>query len=378
MKLIKFFLKLLVFFVIVIVFLNVFGGHKNSSPAHTKNNVATSSAHTTASRSPSSPADIKNGVTPPTSAKVTPQASSNLKIKFGTYFAPRNFPASILELRDKEIEEYFTDLREVGDHSSQLVRWDEPELEGHMKEIVKRIKAHGFKVHLHLDPLTGWSHATPAPPKSLGKTSFGDPEVRNAFIQKLLEFAALKPDVLGMGTEVNLMLHEGHTKEFQNYVSLVKEAYKAIKAQYPSQKLAVSFSWDVMRSDNTYSALKEFEGATDIYAFTSYPNILTVPGGNPLPNNFYDDIRNYLPTERIAISEIGWYSGVNSSEESQTAFYKAFPGMLARVYPEFVTQFVTYDYPKGVTSDERFRTLGVRHENGTPKKAWDVIHNYAK
>ena len=310
---------------------------------------------------------------------VVPQPPGSLILgstKFGTYFAPRNFPTSFLTMQQDLIDQYFKDASEIGDHTSFLMRWDEPELLDLTKKIFDQAKKKGLKIHIHIDPLTGWTHAKAAPPAPLKGRHFSDPEVRQAFIKAVLDFAALKPDVLGIGTEVNLMLHENNDQEFADYVSLSKEAYAAIKKTYPKQLVTLSFSWDVMRKDKNYNILQQFKNSADVLSFTTYPNILTAPSVSRLPKNFFGDIRQHLPNERIAISELGWFSGENGSEETQAEFYEALPELLKDVKPEFVTQFVTYDFSKSFLNDEKFRTLGLRNEDGTVKKAWETVRDF--
>ena len=313
---------------------------------------------------------------PPTSP--TSGGTKFSSTKFGTYFSPRNFPTSFLTQDQNLIDQYFKDTAEIGNHTAFLMRWDEPELADLTKKIFDQAKNRGLKVHIHLDPLTGWSHAKAAPPKPLDQKSFSDTEVREAFKKRVLEIAAWKPDVLGIGTEVNLMLHEKNEKEFADYVSLSKETYVAIKKAYPKQTVTLSFAWDVMRWDNQYSILSQFKDSVDVYSFTTYPNVLTVPNQVSLQNNFFADIRKYLPNERIAISEIAFFSGGSSSEKIQADYYLALPELLKGVKPEFITQFTMYDFPSSFVSDERFRTLGIRNEDGSEKKVWQVLKQFFK
>ncbi len=339
-KVLKWFVIFFAGLFVLALIINVLGGNKEKDP----------------SPEPVSPSPVLGGTT-----------------EFGSYFAPRNFPASFLNMQQQEIDEYFARALEIGDHTSVLMRWDEQELQGLTKQVLDQAKKKGLKVHIHLDPLTGWSHAEAAPPDPLKGRHFSDAEVRQAFINETLKIAAWKPDVLGIGTEVNLMLHEKNEQEFSDYVSLSKETYAAVKKKYPNQTVTLSFAWDVMRMDKQYEILSQFKDSSDIFSFTTYPNILSAPTPSKLPKNFFGEIRKYLPTQRIAISEIAFYSGAGGSEEIQSQFYAALPELLKEVKPEYVTQFGLYDIPSNTGVDERFQTFGLLKADGTQKKAWEVV-----
>ena len=48
-----------------------------------------------------------------------------------------------------------------------------------------------------------------------------------------MRLAALKPDVLGLATEINFLAQ--NPAEFASFVSLAHEAYAAVKKRYPAQ-----------------------------------------------------------------------------------------------------------------------------------------------
>ena len=293
---------------------------------------------------------------------------------FGSYLSPRNFPDSIIRKQKADIDEYFNLNREVGSHTAILLRWDDPAgLYKIYDSLMERARKEGFKFYLHWDPLTEMTHAAPAPPKSLGATSFGDPKVREAYIEAVLDLAAKKPDLLGIGTEVNLMLLHGNPAEYEHFKSLAKEAYSAIKAKYPNQLVTISFSWDVVRIYSQYRYLNDFKDSADILSFTTYPNAFDIPFDR-IMGDYYSSIRRYLPNEKVAISEIGWYSG--NTPEIQAEFYKRLPNLLKDLKPEFVTQFFMFDLPDKYPVEEKFKSLGFIKSDGQFKPSWEVVKNY--
>lgn len=318
-------------------------------------------------------AGVKPDTTPntATSNTATPPKTSWRIVK-GTYFMPIDFPSSMLYNEEAKIKQYYDLNRQIGSHVSVLQRWDD-NTEVFLYRIWDRSKTEGFKFYLYLDPLTGMTHAKSAPPSSLSGKTFADTELRNAFKQKVLEYAAKKPDVLGIGTEVNLMLFHDNQEEFDNYVSLAKETYDVVKAKYPRQVVTISFSWEIMIIKNQYDILSKFKNSLDLYTFTSYPNIFAANIPSDLKTDFYSKIRTYLPSQKVAISELGWFSAGRSTEEDQAKFIARLPELLKNLKPEYITYFHMFDLSTDITTDPQFNSLGLFHRDGTPKPSWEEM-----
>ena len=143
-----------------------------------------------------------------------------------------------------------------------------------------------FDFPILLSPIAvSGSRDTPAIPPSVAGTGFGDATVRAVFRARALQLAASVPDVLGLGTEVNLLAANG--PEFAANVSLFQETVAAVHAQHPTQRCTASFQWDRMiLSPQDFSALVTFRDlASDgpgLFAFTTYPHVFGQ--ASPLPD----------------------------------------------------------------------------------------------
>jgi len=313
---------------------------------------------------------------PPVSVEDSPSQARDANV--GTYITPRNFPFSVLEGQTDSLDEYFGLSRQVGDHVAVLQDWsgtDNNQGLDAWQELKTRADKNGLKFHFHFSPLTPSTREATVPPPSVEGTSFSDESVRQAFIDKAVEYASYEPDVLGIGVEVNLLLIHDNPEEYKNYVRAAKEEYQAIKEKYPSQTVTISFSWDIMKKQKNFEILSDFKDSLDIYSFTTYPNNLTAPRPDMLPDDFFSSIRTYLPGESVAISELGWFSAEKGSEQLQAEFFGRLPELLQGVNPEFVTHFLMFDLSPDFVDNERFNSLGLIRLDGISKKSWSVFTN---
>ncbi len=311
-------------------------------------------------------------------AKPTPSKSSNPTPKiipkyiWGSYYSPRNFPTSIINQSKPEMEEYFNTNKQFGSQVALQVHLNDNSnlSETYASEAKKR----GFGIQLYLDPLTD-DRSKPAPPDTLTGKGFDDPSVKSTFKQRALELAALKPDILSLATEVNI-LADKNQKEFDNLSLLIKESYNEIKSKYPRQNVSVNFQLEKLKKQNEQNILDKFSNSIDIFGFTSYPN---ASGSIKLPADYFSSIRKYLPKQRIAISEIAWYSGIDS-EQRQADFYANLPTLLKDVTPEYINQFWLFDMPNNMPAPfdaipQKFRTGGLLRSDGSPKPAFEILKN---
>ncbi|MFA5990862.1 MAG: hypothetical protein WC794_01280 [Candidatus Doudnabacteria bacterium] len=356
-----------------------------TTPAQTPTQNITNTSPTTSTPSVTPPATTPAtppiSQIPPTATSTSPIPTSTPPSKLnsimGSYYVPQNFPQSILQTNNADIDAYFVATKQLGGHISVLQRWDEPDLDFTWQLAQTKAKALGLKFYLYIDPLTGFTREAPAIPAGISSsTSFSDPAVRQAFKTAMLRYASYHPDVLGIGTEVNVLLYHNNQAEFDNYVSLEKETYAAIKQQYPNQVVTVSFSWDIMRIFSQMGALDQFKNSVDIFTFTTYPNVISTTDSANLPADFFSAIRTYLPSARIGFAEMSWYAGGNSSEDAQKKYYQRLPELLTGLNPEFITITYLYDLPSSFTTDTQFNSAGLLHIDGSAKPAWQIVKDY--
>ncbi len=285
----------------------------------------------------------------------------------GVALSPAHFPY----FSDHDFDVFFDEAAQIGSHVTWIFEWESLPPILHLQVICDRAAKKGLKLHLYLSPIALMGgRKNPAVPKSVGSNSFADPKVRKAYVDEALEIAALRPDYLGLATEVNFLAR--HPSEFASFVSLAHEAYAAVKKRYPEQTVTFSFQWEVMRAHQQFDMLKQFAHSVDVYSFTSYPDAFGDPSKAKVPD-YYSSVRKYLPTQRVGISEIGWSSAPPSSEQDQATFFARLPEFTHGAKFEFVTLALLHDVSLFTGELERLNHVGIRTIDDAPKESWDVI-----
>jgi hypothetical protein len=190
-----------------------------------------------------------------------------------------------------------------------------------------------------------------------------------------MELAGLRPDLLGLATEVNFLA--ANPDEFEAFVTLARDTYAAIKRQNPDQTVTISFQWDVMAAHAQFGLLAKFAKAVDVYSFTTYPDAFGSSPALPAPE-YYLAVRKILPTERIGFAEIGWSSAVPSSEDQQAEFYGSIPRLFGGLGADFLTLALMHDVPIFTGSLARLNFVGIRTLDDKPKPAWHVVLDLPK
>ncbi len=306
---------------------------------------------------------LENGVQKPVTK------STNKNVILGTAFTPAHFPGSSID----DIKNTFALADEVGNHVMLISEWNSDMDPKNIILVRDMTHAQGMQFHFHISPISLENQRRdPAIPKRVGGDSFGDASVRTAFIAHALAMAELKPDVLGLGTEVNLLAK--NPEEFEHYVSLAKETYDAVKKTYPKQTITISFQWDNLRKDDPAKILPLFKDSLDIYSFTTYPYFF-YEDPTEIPKDYYTKIRTYLPTARIGFSEIGWASKGSGSEESQATYYGMLPELMRDTKPEYAIFGMLHDVDVFSFPLSSLNSVGLRNNDGTPKESWDAVIN---
>jgi len=244
----------------------------------------------------------------------------------------------------------------------------------YFKVVREKCAQRGLKFHLSLSPIALMGgRKTPAIPVKIGGISFSDPKVRAAYKDEMLTLASLKPDYLGLATEVNFLAQ--NPREFDAFVSLAHDAYLAVKQKYPSQQVTVSFQWDVMRAQHQSAMLSRFSECLDVYSFTSYPDAFGDPTKVRVPSDYLSSVRKVLPTQRVGFSELGWSSAAPSSEDQQAAFFSRLAEFTDGAHFEYVTLALLHDVSMFTGDLHRLNYVGIRTIDDTPKKSWDIIEN---
>lgn len=231
----------------------------------------------------------------------------------------------------------------------------------------------------------------PIAPSDLPKT-FGDPQVRSLFVDNVRRIAATRPQRLSLGTELNFLswLTPG---EFDLFATLYQEAYQAVKEISPETKVGVSFHYTLFRACEQLDALDRV-GPHDFVAFTIYPIWMLDKGVidnlGDLPAGWWKWMRDTYPDDEIIISEVGMPNTINSTPETQAAFVRELPRILASVRPALVNWIllsnVSFFDPDLLTPEKiqflldvgvdpnilfgRLNNNGLHSIEGTPTPAW--------
>jgi hypothetical protein len=281
-------------------------------------------------------------------------------------------PAHIPNFSSADLSAFFDEAAVIGNHIVWICEWESMPPFGQIKAVHDMAVADQLKFHFYISPIALFGgRKNPAIPKSVGGTSFADPKVREAYKDEVLTLASLNPDVLGLATEVNFLAQ--NPAEYQAFVSLVHETYQAVKKKYPFQTVTISFQWDVMRAQRQFVLLKDFAGSVDTYSFTTYPDAFGAP--QKVPADYYAAIREYLPSQRVGISEFGWSSAPPSSERAQAELYGRIPELMTPVRPEYVSLALLHDVALFTGELERLNHVGIRLIDDEPKPSWMTIVN---
>jgi hypothetical protein len=185
-------------------------------------------------------------------------------------------PAHMPFPSDVDVEKFFDEAVRLGSGVVVTIDWHSLGSLARVSRLSNLARSRGLKLHLYLDPIAlEGGRTTPSVPESAGGNSLGDPAVRRKFESDAVELARLRPDYLGLATEVNLF--ERNPKEYRELLSLVGETYRRVKKDYPALAVTVSFQWDTM--SKSLGLLKQFSRIIDVYSFTSEPDAF----GNAAP-----------------------------------------------------------------------------------------------
>lgn len=311
-------------------------------------------------------------IIPEIDASGSPKEITNTTRAKHTLLGSALTPAHIPQSTPKDFENYFNLAAEIGSHVTFMPAWEEDTPLETIRSAIAAARAHGLAFHLFLGStkLSDGRKEASLPP-ALAKRNFADDLVREAFKRKMLEWASLKPDILGMGTEINLLVQ--NPPEFKAFATLARETYKAVKEEYPAQTMTVSFQWDVIITQKQFDVLPQFSESLDVYSLTSYPSFFKAV--DKMPAEYYSAVRKLLPTQRLGFSEIGWNSKADSNEELQAAYYAKLPQLMKDAHPEFVTLALMHDVSAFSAELAILNSVGIRTSEGSPKPSWNVVKN---
>lgn len=264
----------------------------------------------------------------------------------------------------ESLAQYFDRTARIGTHVSLITEWATFPGLAAVTLIRDMARDRRLDLHLSLSPIAAQPpRSTPGIPASVG-LSFHDPLVRAAYLAQIQALIQLRPAVLGLATELNLLAP--NAGEYPALVSLLQEAITLCRGE--GVRSMVSFQWDVMLTQ-TRDFAPLFAVQPDVYGFTTFP-----AGVDPatIPSEFYACVRSLLPAQAIAYSEVGYPAAHVWQERRQAAFYARVPSLMA--HAEWVTLALLHDIQVyGFWLD----VVGIRYRSGRPKRANTVVEHWA-
>jgi hypothetical protein len=259
---------------------------------------------------------------------------------FGALLTPAHFPFST----EDEKTQAFLEIAAFGSHVSAQWEWrngDSDYVE--MVQIMPMIGLTGMKSFLQLNPTAA---GQPGPPPGYTPT-FADPVTRARFLYDAARLAALRPDYLNLGAEINL-LYLWSPVEYSLFASLYQSAYALVKQISPNTQVGVSYHLDVFYIyGGPQLRLIDQIGPQDYVAFTTYPSWTVYNGIFPsidaIPSSYYTRILQDVPDKPIVFSEVGWPSGGSGNLFDQADYIASLPRLMGDVKPIMITWGLLHD-----------------------------------
>ena len=301
-------------------------------------------------------------------------------VLLGTAYSPRGHTGSSTL---PDIEEYFSDQesfgRLIGFHST----WrDDVASAGSLPGLLRFATTAQATYGIGMSIGVGWSSGEGEPDLTSesepGNNSWTNAETRDEYVGMLEDLAATyQPTHLFLGNEINSW-YLSHTGDWPNWMSVLGEAYDAIKAV--SSDTIVFTVFQIERLKGLGSARNGWNnpphwdivddvaasGKIDAIGFTTYPYFeYDVPGD--IPVDYYDEISAHW-TGPVIFTEIGWpgvaafpYPGGLADQE---VFVDAFFERSLGLDLEYAMWLFLYDWDQQDTL-QAFRDIGLRNNDGS-------------
>jgi hypothetical protein len=204
--------------------------------------------------------------------------------------------------------------------------------------------------------------------------SLSDPGFRRAWIEEARSLAEeFTPEYLSLGNEVNdyFLLHPS---DLEPYLSLVSEAYSAVKLVSPKTKVLVVLSYNHLLQENQWDLLTLLENRVDLIGLTTYPyQVFASP--EDLPQDYYLRLSRYT-RKPLAFTEIGWSSSGTSGENEQARFLLRFLELTKGMELEMVNWLFLHDttltgIPASIAHPDT-GTVALKRVDGSEKEVYRI------
>ncbi len=293
--------------------------------------------------------------------------------------ATRNFKLAIVPLPENWTPEKIDAAYDLASNTGEVVSlsenlsWTNNELIDRYDYSIKKVRENGAEVWMSVDIFNSIRTEIANLPAELTGKDFSDNELRANFLREVTELAnRYKPEYLMLGMEVN-GYQLSHQEDFSNFVSLYRQAFVAIKAVSANTRVAVTFQYEVLKSNNQWNLIETVNGNLDIICFTSYPG-LAMDSIESLPPDYYSDLEGYTD-KPIVFTEIGFRGYDNpEAEKTQAALLSDFFQSTSTIEPEIIIYSLLHDWQGG----DVFSTMGLIDNSGRRKAVWDTWVSFSE
>lgn len=242
-----------------------------------------------------------------------------------------------------------------------------------------------------LDSGGGYSDLMPnvrvaSPVAPFDTASFADPTLVDAYLAQIRCLAELRPEYLVLGPEVNF-IYIFNPREWANFVPVYQRAYEMAKTVSPATQVGMSFQYDGLRHDRLMNGddwgvvntgPRDFVAFTTYYGFSEDRNA-EFPDPALIPDDYYALIRQVLgPDTPVIFTEVGWSSFFDNGLETQAAFVRRLPALLAPAKPDNITWALQHDVQYFEGPGSSLNQSGLLTPDGEPKPAWEQAMTFKR
>ncbi|HKY83501.1 MAG TPA: hypothetical protein VJ160_01605 [Anaerolineales bacterium] len=263
----------------------------------------------------------------------------------------------------------------------------------------------GLEAVFVVDPLNGLNRREFfGLPSGWADATFATPEVRQAFRNFTLRvLREIRPVYLGLASEINTYA-DAHPEDFDNFLSLYRETYAAVKAEAPATQVFASLQWEDLNNlipgasegrapySINWDQVEAFEPELDVWVISSYPFVV-FPSADEIPDDYYAPLlaRTDKP---LAVGEGGFTSRpigpFGGTPEDQVGYLEALHGQIGDRLAFWIylllSDFDPDEYAQAMRDLGReetdidtlgmFSAVGLRQSDGTAKPALAVWDGY--
>ena len=262
----------------------------------------------------------------------------------------------------------------------------------------------GLELVFVVDPLNGLNRRDFLGLPDGWEASFANPDVRRAHKEfSLWIVRTFHPRAIGLASEINTYA-DAHPRDFENFLSLYQEIYRAIKAEAPETQVFVTFQWEDLNNlfpggsegrqpyEVNWEQIEAFEPQLDLWVISSYP-FVAFPSGEAIPEDYYTPLLDRT-SKPLAVAEGGYSSApvgpFPGAPQDQVDYLEAIHTQLGPRL-RFWVYLLLNDFDRDsyaavmrangvgeadVNTLGLFESVGLRLSDGTPKPAlalWDQL-----